>query len=176
MTQARTSDAGDVRPWLRAAGLATSGLALLFVAWLFAAQPATVEEITGGVARSVGAYRINQAEFQTGRERFVRDEFEAARAAFARADPARLDARTQFYIAYSYLREGWGRLSHDDALYAKGLAAVDRAIEVAPGGSVVVDDPALTITSADELRAALRQGMTREWNDFNPLRVFGSRP
>ena len=40
--------------------------------------------------------------------------------AFARADPAVRDARTQFYIAYSYYRQGWGRLYHDDALYAEG--------------------------------------------------------
>ncbi len=173
-THARAPD--DSRPWLRAAGLATSAAALLFVGWLFTAQPASVVEITGGVARTVGAYRIDAAQFEEGRELFARESFEAARAAFERADPARLDARTQFYIAYSYYREGWGRLSHDDALYAKGLAALDRAIEVAPDGRVVVDDdPSLGLRTADELRVELRRGMTREWNDLNPLRIFRSR-
>ena len=32
------------------------------------------------------------------------------------------------YVAYSFYREGWGRVYHDDRLYAAGLAVVDRAI------------------------------------------------
>lgn len=175
MTVPQAPTSHDPRPFLRAAGLVTAAVALLFTGWLFTVQPASVVEITGGVANSIGAYRINQAQFAQGREAFARDQFEAARAAFERADPARLDARTQFYIAYTYYREGWGRLSHDDALYARGLAAVDRAIEVAPDGRVVVDDAALDIKSADELRAELRRGVTRDWDDLNPLKVFRRR-
>ena len=60
--------------------------------------------------------------------------------AFARTDPAERDARTQFYIAYSYYRQGWGRLYHDDALYTEGLAAIDRALALAPGGRLVIED------------------------------------
>ena len=74
-----------------------------------------------------------------------------------------------------YYREGWGRVSHDDALYAEGLAAVRRAIAVAPGGRVVVEDTALTMTSADELRVELERGMRREWSDLNPFKVFRGR-
>ena len=48
--------------------------------------------------------------------------YRAAEAAFARADPARQDARTQFYLAYAFYRHGWGRVYHDDALFAQGLA------------------------------------------------------
>jgi len=176
MSMALPAARHEVRPWLRAAGLVTSTAALLFLAWLFTVQPASVVEITGGVANSVGAYRIDAQQFEEGRRHFARDEFQAARAAFLRADPARLDPRTQFYIAYSFYRQGWGRLSHDDALYKQGIAAVDRAIEVAPAGRVVVDDdPTLGITSADELRAELERGMTREWEDINPMRVFRRR-
>jgi tetratricopeptide (TPR) repeat protein len=175
MTPAPSRQPPDGRPWLRAAGLATTAAALLLVGWLFSAQPASVVEITGGVAHTVGAYRIDTAQFEEGRELFAREAYEAARAAFERADPARLDARTQFYIAYTYYREGWGRLSHDDVLYAKGLAALERATAVAPDGRVVVDDPSLGIQSADELRVELRRGMTREWDDLNPLRIFRSR-
>lgn len=175
MTRAPYPATDDSRPYLRAAGLVASAMALLFVGWLFTTQPASVVEITGGVARTVGAYHVDAAQFEEGRELFVRESFEAARAAFERADPARLDPRTQFYVAYSYYREGWGRFSHDDALYAKGLAALDRAIEVAPDGRVVVDDPELGMHSADELRVELRRGMTREWSDFNPMKVLRSR-
>lgn len=165
----------DSRGLIRVSGLLVSGLGLLFAAWLFSAQPASIDEITGGVAASVGAYRVDAAQFEEGRQFFMRDQFPEARAAFARADPARRDARTQFYIAYTFYREGWGRLSHDDELYEEGLAAVDRAIEVAPGGRVVVEDEGLTMTTADELRAELQRGVTREWSDLNPLRVFRSR-
>ena len=166
---------GDTRAYVRAAGLIVSSAGLVFALWLFTSQPATMDEITGGVAASVGAYRIDAAQFEEGREFFLRDQFPEARAAFARADPARRDARTQFYVAYTYYREGWGRLTHDDALYAEGLAAVTRAVEVAPGGRVVVDDDALGMSSADELRAELERGIRREWADLNPFKVFRSR-
>src|SRR5690606_31636983 len=115
MTRAPYPATDDSRPYLRAAGLVTSATALLFVGWLFTTQPASVVEIPGGVAGPVGAYHVDAAQFEEGRELFVRESFEAARAAFERADPARLDPRTQFYVAYSYYREGWGRFSHDDA-------------------------------------------------------------
>ena len=81
----------------------------------------------------------------------------------------------QFYIAYAYYREGWGRLYSDDALFGKGLAAVDKAIALAPGGRLVVDDQDLLMHSADELRAELQRGLVRDASDFNPLRVFGKR-
>jgi hypothetical protein len=164
-----------VEGYVRAAGVMTTGVVLVFVLWLFTTQPATIDEITGGVAASVGVYAVDAAQFEEGRQFFLRDQFPEARAAFARADPARRDARTQFYIAYTYYREGWGRLSHDDALYAEGLAAVRRAIAVAPGGRLVVEDTALTMTSADELRVELERGMRREWSDLNPFKVFRGR-
>jgi len=52
---------------------------------------------------------------------------------------------------------------------------VDKAIAVAPGGRLVVDDADLRMHSADELRAELQRGVTREASDFNPLKVFRTR-
>jgi hypothetical protein len=106
---------------------------------------------------------------------FRNDQFVESRMAFARADPAVRDARTQFYIAYSYYRQGWGRLYHDDALYRDGVTAIDRAIALAPAGRLVVDDPALGIRTADELKVELEAGLRRDAADFNPLRVFRER-
>jgi hypothetical protein len=106
---------------------------------------------------------------------FYRDAFPEARAAFERADPAHRDARTQFYIAYSYYRQGWGRVYNDDALFRKGIEAVDRAIAVASNHRLVVDDPALGMHSADELKAELERGVTREASDFNPFKVLRTR-
>jgi hypothetical protein len=150
------------------------GYAVLIV-WTYAAQPQTVAEITGGLAAEVGAYRIDHQAFDDGLAFFRRDLFEESRAAFARADPAQRDARTQFYIAYSYYRQGWGRIYNDDALFKQGLEAVDRAIALAPGGRLVVEDENLGMKTADELRGELQRGLTRDASDLNPLRVFGTR-
>lgn len=160
---------------VRVAGLTLSLAYASLVVWLYTAQPQNMSEVTGGIASSVGAYAIDAQAMQDGLAFFNKDQFEEARAAFARADPARRDARVQFYIAYSYYRQGWGRLYSDDELFARGLEAVDRAISLAPAGRLVVDDPALGMRSADELRAELAAGRTRDASDFNPLRVFRPR-
>ncbi len=160
---------------VRSAGLAVAiGYGALIV-WTYARQPATLAQVTGGLAATVGAYRIDQQAFTDGLTFFRKDQFAAARAAFARADPAERDARTQFYIAYSYYREGWHRLYSDDQLYGEGLKVIDQAIALAPDGRLVVDDPELSMHSADELRAELTAGLKRDASDFNPLRVFGTR-
>ena len=145
------------------------------IVWLYSAQPQTMAEMTGGLAAEVGAYRIDRQAFADGLAFFRRDRFEEARAAFARADPAQRDARTQFYVAYSYYRQGWGRLYNDDALFRKGLEAVDHAIAIAPGGRLDVPDPSIDMRTADELRAELRRGLTREASDLNPMRVLERR-
>ena len=46
-------------------------------------------------------------------------------AAPDRADPARRDAPTQFYIAYSFYREGWGRVYSDDRAVQAGARDVE---------------------------------------------------
>src|SRR4029453_14319579 len=118
------------------------------------------------------ASRTDDAAFGDGLRLFRGDQFKAARLAFERADPAHQDSRTQFYIAYSYYRQGWGRVYNDDALFQSGLEVVDRAIAAAPHGRVAVDDPDLQMRSADELKAELQAGIRRDASDLNPLRVF----
>jgi len=160
---------------IRALGLLLSLAYAVVIVWLYAAQPQTMAEVTGGLASQVGVYRIDDQAFADGLAYFRRDAFVEARAAFARADPAQRDARTQFYVAYSFYRQGWGRVYNDDALFAQGLAAVDRAIAAAPDHRLVVEDATLGLRSADELRAELQRGTTRELSDLNPLRVLRSR-
>jgi hypothetical protein len=156
------------------------GLALTFayaalIVWLYASQPQTVAQVTGGLASGAGLYRIDAQAAADGLAFFRRDAFPEARAAFARADPAQRDPQTQFYIAYSYYRQGWGRVYNDDTLFRQGLDAVDLAIALAPSHRLVVDDADLGMKSADELRAELERGLTREASDLNPLRVFRPR-
>lgn len=160
---------------VRPAGLAASLTYAAIIAWLYASQPQTVAQVTGGFASMVGAYKVDTVALADGLRFFRANQFPEARAALRRADPAERDATTQFYVAYSYYREGWGRLYNDDVLFREGLTAVDKAIALAPGGRLVLDDADLQMHSADELRAELRRGLTREAADFNPLRVFGTR-
>ena len=160
---------------VRVSGLAVSAAFAALIVWLHVTQPQTIAQVTGGLASTVGAYHVDPQALTDGLQFFRRDQFVEARAAFARADPAERDAQTQFYIAYSYYREGWRHFYSDDVLFGRGLAAVDKAIALAPGGRLVVDDPDLQMHSADELRAELQRGLTTEASDFNPLRAFDKR-
>ncbi|HEU4694870.1 MAG TPA: hypothetical protein VFS23_41170 [Vicinamibacterales bacterium] len=159
----------------RIVGLGFTIVYAALIGWLFARQPQTVAQITGGLASTIGVYSVDQQAFADGLQFFRNDQFVEARMAFVRADPAIRDARTQFYIAYSYYREGWGRLYHDDALYAEGVAAVDRAIALAPDGRLVVEDDRLQMQTGEELKAELEAGRRRDASDFNPMRVFRER-
>ena len=160
---------------VRVVGLVLAITYATFVVWLYIRQPQTFAEVTGGLTATVGAYRINQQAFDDGLGLFRREQHEAARAAFERADPAGQDAGTQFYIAYSYYRSGWGRMYQDNELFKKGLVHADKAIALAPGGRLVVEDPALYMHNADELRAELVEGLRVDASDFNPMRVFRQR-
>lgn len=160
---------------LRAAGLILSLAYAGAIVWLYASQPQTMAQVTGGIAAGIGAYRVDPQAFADGLAFFRNDQFEEARAALERADPAQRDARTQFYIAYSYYRQGWGRVYNDDELFKKGLERVDRAIAAAPDGRIVVEDADLGMRTADELRAELERGLRRDASDFNPLRLLQER-
>ena len=160
---------------VRAAGLGITIVYASLIAWLFVRQPATFAEVTGGLTSAVGAYRIDQQAFDDGLRYFRNDQFAEARAAFDRADPARRDAVTQFYISYAFYREGWGRFYSDDQLFRAGLEAVDRAIALAPGGRLVVEEPGQELRTADELKAELERGLKVEASDLNPARVFRPR-
>ena len=159
----------------RVAGIVFSAAYAVLIGWLFARQPQTVAQLTGGLASTIGAYRVDDRAFEDGLRFFRNDQFVEARMAFVRADPADRDARTQFYIAYSYYRQGWGRLYHDDALYAQGLAAISRALALAPDGRLMIGDDDLRMQTGEELKAELEAGRRRDASDFNPMRVFQER-
>jgi hypothetical protein len=161
---------------IRIAGLLTAGVYAGFIVWLYAAQPRNLAEVKGGMAASVGAYTIDRESFDRGLQFFRSDRFAEARSAFQRADPAQRDATTQFYVAYSFLRQGWGRFSRDDELYRQGLAALERAMAASPNGHVRIEDSNLTLKSSDEVRAEFERGLVRDASDLNPMRVFDSRP
>jgi hypothetical protein len=160
---------------VRALGLLLTTSYAVFIVWLYVRQPQTLADVTGGLSASVGAYRIDQQAFDDGVAMFRQGHYDASRAAFERADPAQQDARTQFYIAYSYYRSGWGRLYSDDADFKLGLDRVDKAIALAPNGRLIIEDPQNDIHNADELRAELAAGLRTEASDLNPMRLFRKR-
>jgi hypothetical protein len=161
---------------VRTVGLVVSLLYAGAIVRVYIRQPATLPEVAGSLTSSVGAYRIDQARFDAGLRFFRGDQFVEARDAFAQADPARQDATVQFYIAYAYLRQGWGRVYADDGLYKAGLATLAHARSLAPNRGLVVDDPNLRLRSAEEVEAEFQRGLTRELSDLNPARVFRERP
>lgn len=160
---------------VRAAGLAATIVYATLIGWVYTRQPQTIAQVTGGLAAGVGAYRVDPKAFDDGLRFFRNDQFAEARAAFSRADPAERDALTQFYIAYTYYRQGWGRLYHDDELFAQGLKRVTAAIALAPDGRLIADDPDIGIHTGDELKAELEAGLRREPSDLNPTKLFRRR-
>ena len=160
---------------IRAVGLVVSLAYAGAIGWVYLHQPQTMAEVRGGLASSVGVYRPDPIAFSDGLRFFRQDQFVEARLAFDRADPAHRDPTTQFYVAYSFYRQGWGRVYADSALYARGLEAVDRAALASPTGHVVVDDPGLQMHSSEELKAELQRGMSHELSDLNPMNVLRTR-
>ena len=160
---------------IKSAGIAWTILYAALVIWIYATAPRSFTEATTGASVVAGTYAVDEARFAAARELFGREQYAAARDEWMRADPAARDARTQFYIAYAFYREGWGRVYHDDALYKQGLEAISRAIALSPSGALAVDDPELKIHSAAELKAELQQGLETSAGDFNPLKIVRER-
>lgn len=154
------------------------------VAFLYAAEPRSLEEFTTKARSAVeniatkgtvviGTYEVDAVRFNEGLTAFREDRFPAARDAFERADPEKRDARTQFYIAYSFYRQGWGRVSNDDTLFQRGLEEAERARAIDP--NFRTDDPGLLLKTPVELRTELEEGLKVTADDFNPFRVFRER-
>jgi len=146
-----------------------------FIVWIYATEPRTFKEVTTSAEVAAGTYEINQEKFNSALNFFRREQFRAARVEWQQADPAQRDARTQFYIAYSFYREGWGRVYFDQELFKQGVEAVNRAIALSPNSPLTIDDPDLRIHTPAELKVELDQGLERSWNDINPLKVFRTR-
>jgi tetratricopeptide (TPR) repeat protein len=160
---------------IKSAGVAWTLLYAAFVIWIYATAPRTFTEATTGASVVAGTYVVDEARFRAARELFGREQYAAARDEWMRADPAMRDPRTQFYIAYAFYRQGWGRVYNDDALFKQGLETIERAIRLSPEGALRVDDPELKIHSAAELKAELQQGAESSLGDLNPLRIVRER-
>lgn len=163
------------RTYIQAAGIVLTFTYAIFIIWIYATEPRTFKEVATSAEIAVGTYQIDQEKFSSGLGLFRREQFRAARDEWSRADPAQSDARTQFYVAYAFYREGWGRVYYDQNLIRQGLDAVNRAIAIAPNGSLTVDDPNLQMHTAAELKTELEEAMEQSWADINPFKVFRKR-
>ena len=160
---------------IQSAGIVWTVVYATFVVWIYATEPRTLREMATNTQVVAGTYQVDQEKFKNALEMFHREQFRAARDEWGRADPGGQDPRTQFYIAYAFYREGWGRLYDDDVLFKQGIEAVNRAISLAPNQTLTVDDPGLQLHTAAELKAELEQGAERSWGDLNPVEVFRKR-
>jgi len=160
--------------WTQIIGLVLSVLYAVAIIWLYATEPRTFREVAIGAQVAAGTYQVDQEKFNTALALFRREQFRAARDEWQRADSAQSDPKTQFYIGYSFYREGWGRVYNDQTLFKQGLEAVDRAIALSPT-TLTVDDQNLQLHTAAELKTELEQGIERSWADVNPLKVLRTR-
>lgn len=165
-------------------GTVLAALYGVFIVFLYAAEPRSLEEVGTKAISAVentvtkgqvitGTYEIDQARFNEGLAAFRADNFVLARDRFERADPEKRDANTQFYIAYSYYRQGWGRVSNDDAMFKSGLEALQKVTQLDRDFSS--KDPNLQIRTAAELKAEFDEGLVVTADDFNPLKLVRER-
>ena len=155
-------------------GLTLSVIYGAAIIWLYATEPRSFKDVATGAQVAAGTYQVDQEKFNAGLALFRRDQFRAARDDWQRADSAQSDPKTQFYIAYSFYREGWGRVYYDQDLFKRGLEAVNRAIALSPAPLTIADDN-LQMHTAAELKAELEQGTERSLSDVNPLKVLRTR-
>jgi len=165
-------------------GVVLAGFYGLFIAWLYWAEPknlvevstkaqTTIENVTTKTQVAIGTYEIDQAKFNEGLDAFRKDNFIVARDNFERADSERRDARTQFYIAYSFYRQGFGRVLNDDALFRKGLEQTNLIIQA--DKNFKSDDAGLQLKTPAELKNEFEEGLKVTGSDFNPFKVLRER-
>lgn len=182
-----SKDAGIIpvkEKYIQILGILLTAAYGIFVAFLYAAEPRSLEEITAKAVETIqnaatkgqvitGTYQIDAARFNEGLNAFRQDNFPAAREAFEKADPERQDAKTQFYIAYSFYRQGWGRLTNDDLMFRRALDSLDRVTML--DKDLRLDDADLKLKTPAELRSEIEEGLRVTADDFNPLKVFRER-
>ncbi len=155
-----------------------------FVVWIYAVAPRDLGQVTTKARETVesiatkgqivtGTYEVDPQKFAQALSDFRGENYVAARDGFLRADPERRDAKTQFYIAYTFYRQGWGRVYSDDELFKKGLAEVEKVTEI--DRDFKSDDPDLKLRTPAELKNEFEEGLRLTASDFNPLKLARER-
>lgn len=156
----------------------------VFIAWLYWAEPknlaevstkaqTTIENVTTKGQIVIGTYEVDKAKFAEGLNAFRQESFIVARDNFIKADPERRDAKTQFYIAYSFYRQGFGKVYNDDELFKKGLEEIEKTIAL--DKNFKSDDNDLKLKTPVELKNEVEEGLKVTASDFNPFKVLRER-
>ena len=170
--------------YIQVLGIILSITYAFFIVWLYAIAPKSLEELPAKAQQTIGkvtttaqivtnTYEVDQRKFNEGLTAFRQDNFIAARDYFQKADSEKRDAKTQYYIAYSFYRQGWGRLYNDDALFKLGLDEVNRVIQL--DANFKSDDDNLKMKLPAELKNEFEEGLKITASDFNPLKVIRER-
>jgi len=156
----------------------------LFVVWIYWAEPKNVAEVSIKAKETIetattksevvfGTYQVDQAKFDEALRAFRADNFVLARDLFSRADTEKRDAKTQFYIAYSFYRQGFGKVYNDDELFKQGLEQVNKVTQI--DKNFKSDDTDLKIKTPAELRYEFEEGLKLTADDFNPFKLTRER-
>ena len=170
--------------YIQISGITLTILFGMFIAWLYWTQPKTIKEVplkaqttienvTTATQVITKTYEVDAEKFAEGLLAFREDNFVSARDYFERADPENLDAKTQFYIAYSFYRQGWGRVSSDDELFKKGLDQTEKVIIL--DKDFKTDDADLKLQTPAELKNEFEEGLRVTAEDFNPFKLVRER-
>lgn len=141
-----------------------------FIVWLYALEPKNLSEVATKATVTVGAYEIDKAKFDEGWRLFRTENYVAARDFFNQADVEKRDSKVQFYIAYSFYRQGFGKVYNDDALFKQGLEQLAR-VDV----NFKSDDADLKLKTPAELKNEFNEGLQFTSSDLNPLKVLKER-
>lgn len=140
------------------------------IVWLYAYEPKSLSEVGTKATVTIGTYEIDKTKFDEGLRLFRVENYPASRDFFNQADIEKRDAKTQFYIAYSFYRQGFGKVYNDDSLFKQGLEQLNR-VDI----NFKSDDADLKLKTATELKNELNEGLQFTAEDLNPLKVMKER-
>jgi isopenicillin N synthase-like dioxygenase len=140
------------------------------IIWLYANEPKSLAEVTSKATVTIGTYEVDKAKFDEGLRQFRAENYAVARDFFNQADKEKRDANTQFYIAYSFYRQGFGKVYNDDNLFKQGLEIVNKL-----DANFRTNDADLKLKTPAELKNEFEEGLKTTSEDFNPLKVLRER-
>ncbi len=141
-----------------------------FIVWLYVSEPKNLVEVATKATVTVGTYEVNKVKFDEGLLQFRNENYAVARDFFNQADTEKRDDKTQFYIAYSFYRQGFGKVYSDNNLYKQSLEIVNKIDR-----NFKSDDINLQMKTPAELKNELEEGLKVTPDDFNPLKVLRER-
>ncbi len=141
-----------------------------FIVWLYANEPKSLAEVATKATVTAGTYEIDKAKFDEGLRLFRAENYPVARDLLTQADVEKRDAKTQFYIAYSFYRQGFGKVYNDDALFKLGLDQLNKV-----DANFKSDDADLKLKTSAELKNEFNEGLQFSADDLNPLKVMRER-